>query len=230
MFNHIDPKKVFIVIPAFNEQESLGFVVDALAKKNYSLVVIDDGSNMDLFPLIKGKPVFFLRHKINLGQGASIQTGIDFAISKGAAYIATFDADGQHNVNDIDKMLEVLCETKSDIAMGSRFIERSNSIPSKRKTLLRLARYINYIFTGLFLTDAHNGIRVMTRESAKKIIIKENRMAHATEILSAIRKEKMKYIEVPVTVNYTEYSLAKGQTVTSGFRILFDLLLNKIFR
>lgn len=230
MFSHIDPKTVFIIIPAFNEQESLGSVVDELMKKNYSLVVIDDGSDVDLSPLLKNKPVVFLRHRVNLGQGAAIQTGIDFAITRQASYIVTFDADGQHSANDIDKMLETLCETKSSIALGSRFIEKSNSIPSKRKVLLQLARYINYFFTGLFLTDAHNGLRVMTSEAAKKICISENRMAHATEILSRIRKEKMKYVEVPVTVNYTEYSIAKGQTATGGFRILFDLLLNKIFR
>jgi glycosyltransferase involved in cell wall biosynthesis len=230
MFSHIDSTTVFIIIPAFNEHESLGNVVDELINKHYSLVVVDDGSDIDLFPLLKNKPAFLLRHKINLGQGASIQTGIDFAISKQASYIVTFDADGQHNADDIAKMLDALVETKSDIALGSRFIEKSNSIPVRRKILLQLARYINYLFTGLFLTDAHNGLRVMTAETATKIRIKENRMAHATEILSLIRKEKMKYVEVPVAIYYTEYSRTKGQTATSGFRILFDLLLNKIFR
>jgi glycosyltransferase involved in cell wall biosynthesis len=192
--------------------------------------VVDDGSHIDLFPLLKDKPLFFLRHKINLGQGAAIQTGIDFAISRHASYIVTFDADGQHNANDISKMLDALVETNSDIALGSRFIEKSNSIPARRKVLLQLARYINYLFTGLFLTDAHNGLRVMTKETATKIRMKENRMAHATEILSLIRKEKLKYVEVPVTIYYTEYSRTKGQTATGGFRIFFDLLLNKIFR
>lgn len=230
MFNHIDPKTVFIIIPAFNEHESLDSVVDELTNKHYSLVVVDDGSNINLFPLLKNKPVFFLRHKINLGQGAAIQTGIDFAISKGAAYIATFDADGQHNAEDVDKMLDALCSTKSDIALGSRFMENNSSIPSKRKILLQLARFVNYFFTGIFLTDAHNGLRVITREAAQKITIQENRMAHATEILSLIRKEKLKYVEVPVSVNYTRYSLAKGQTASGSFRIFFDLLLNKIFR
>lgn len=230
MFSRIDPESVFVVIPAFNEGECLSLVIDQLVDKTYNLVVVDDGSKNDLLPLIKNKPVFFLRHKINLGQGAAIQTGIDFAISRQASYVVTFDADGQHDANDISKMLDALSKKESDIALGSRFIEKSRSIPARRKLLLQLARFINYIFTGLFLTDAHNGLRVMTREAAGKIRIKENRMAHATEILSIIRKEKLKYIEVPVTVYYTDYSRSKGQTATGGFRILFDLLLNKIFR
>ncbi|MEO7394587.1 MAG: glycosyltransferase family 2 protein, partial [Chitinophagaceae bacterium] len=100
----------------------------------------------------------------------------------------------------------------------------------KRKLLLQIARYINFVFTGLLLTDAHNGLRAMTREAAQKIKITENGMAHATEILHQIKKRKLRYCEVPVTIHYTEYSKKKGQTLASSFRIFFDLLLNKIFK
>jgi len=229
MCSPIDPKTVFVVIPAFNEHQSLQLVVDELVDKHYNVVVVDDGSAMDLYPLLKNKPIFFLRHKVNLGQGAALQTGIEFALSRQPSYIVTFDADGQHNANDIEKMLLKLFEAKADIALGSRFI-KNNPIPLKRKILLQAGRYINYLFTRLLLTDAHNGLRAMTKETAEKIRIRENRMAHATEILSLIQKEKLKYIEVPVEVYYTEYSQRKGQTAMSSFRIFFDLLLNKIFR
>lgn len=229
MCSPIDPKTVFVVIPAFNEHQSLQLVVDELVDKHYNVVVVDDGSARDLYPLLKNKPIFFLRHKVNLGQGAALQTGIEFALSRQPSYIVTFDADGQHNANDIEKMLLKLFETKADIALGSRFI-KNNPIPLKRKILLQAGRYINYLFTQLLLTDAHNGLRAMTKETAEKIRIRENRMAHATEILSLIQKEKLKYIEVPVEIYYTEYSQRKGQTAMSSFRIFFDLLLNKIFR
>ena len=106
----------------------------------------------------------------------------------------------------------------------------SHNMTSKRKILLQIARYINFIFTGLLLTDAHNGLRAMTAEAAKKIKITENGMAHATEILHQIKKRKLRYREVPVTINYSAYSKKKGQTLASSFRIFFDLLLNKIFK
>jgi hypothetical protein len=101
---------------------------------------------------------------------------------------------------------------------------------TRRKLLLQSARYLNYLFSGLLLTDAHNGLRAMTRAAASKLHIRENGMAHATEILSEIKKRKLRYEEVPVTIHYTAYSQKKGQTIWSGFRIFFDLLLNKIFK
>jgi glycosyltransferase involved in cell wall biosynthesis len=225
-----NPNNIFVVIPAYNEQHSLQFVVDELIHKNYSVIVVDDGSDIDLLQQLKKRKAFLLRHRINLGQGAALQTGIEFALAQQALFIVTFDADGQHDTTDIGKMLVALNKTGSAIALGSRFIDGTNSIPGSRKMLLQLGRYFNFLFTGLFLTDAHNGLRAMTREAAEKIQLTENRMAHATEILSVIRKNKLKYIEVPVKVSYTEYSQKKGQTAMNSFRILFDLLLNKIFR
>jgi polyprenyl-phospho-N-acetylgalactosaminyl synthase len=231
MSHPINPQKVFIVIPAYNENTIIHSVVRELVSYKYNLVVIDDGSERNLYPLLKKMPVYFLRHSANLGQGAALQTGIEFSLSKQAEYIVTFDADGQHKASDIEKLLEPLVNNKMDIALGSRFMaETGPDIPAKRKILLHLARYVNYFFTGLFLTDAHNGLRAMTGSTAEKIRIHENGMAHATEILSQIKKNRLRYLEVPVNIHYTEYSRNKGQTLWSGFRIFFDILLNKIFR
>lgn len=231
MSNQIDPKSVFVIVPAYNETETIQAVVDELLDKQYTLVLVDDGSSTDLCALLKNRNVFFLRHEINLGQGAALQTGIEFALYKNASYIATFDADGQHNANDLEKLFESLKVSGADIVLGSRFLERSNqSTPILRRATLQLARYINLLFTGLLLTDAHNGLRVMTGRAAKKIQLQENRMAHASEILLQIKKHRLKYIEYPVNISYTKYSKEKGQTAWSGFRIIFDLLLNKIFR
>lgn len=230
MSDLIDPQNIFVVIPAFNEQQSLQSVVDQLSDKNFHLVIVDDGSSDRIHPSLSEKSIFVLRHRVNLGQGAALQTGIEFALTKKVKYIVTFDADGQHHADDIEKMIGALIESNADIALGSRFMGQTNSVPFKRKLLLTLARYVNFIFTGMFLTDAHNGLRAMTADAAQKIRITENRMAHATQILSLIRKNRLRYVEVPVNVFYSEYSLRKGQTVMSSFRIFFDLLLNKIFR
>src|SRR5215216_2407183 len=165
----IDPKKVFIVIPAYNETEVIASVISRILPYRYSIVVVDDGSCPGLYPLIKEMPVFFLRHKVNLGQGAAIQTGLEFSVTRLADYIVTFDADGQHDANDIEKLLQILIGNQLDIVLGSRFIATATHIPWRRKWLLQLARWLNYFFTGLFLTDAHNGFRVMNRKAAMAI-------------------------------------------------------------
>ena len=231
MLNHINPKKVFIIIPAYNENTVIKTVVSELIQLNYTVVVVDDGSIQSLLLVLDSLPLYFIRHKVNLGQGAALQTGIDFALNKQAGYIVTFDADGQHRANDINKLIQPLSEGKADIVSGSRFLEgSSHNMTAGRKALLQIARYINYVFTGLLLTDAHNGLRAMTNEAARKIKLQENGMAHATEIIYQIRKKKLRHQEIPVNINYTDYSKNKGQTLTSSFRIFFDLLLNKIFR
>jgi polyprenyl-phospho-N-acetylgalactosaminyl synthase len=228
---HVNSGNIFVIIPAYNEHSAILPVVQQLLSGDYKIVIVDDGSSPDLGPLLKNAPVYFLRHPINLGQGAALQTGIDFCLSKNAEYVVTFDADGQHDSKDIETLLEVLIGEHLDIVLGSRFIKGAmHNMSVRRKVLLHLARYFNYFFTGLFLTDAHNGIRAMTQKAARAIVITENRMAHATEILSHIKRKKLRYAEVPVTVHYTDYSRQKGQTVWNSFRIFFDLLLNKIFR
>lgn len=231
MSNHINTKDIFVIIPAYNENAIIKTVINNLLPFQYTVVVIDDGSSESLLPILQNSSVYYIRHKVNLGQGASLQTGIDFAVSKKAAYIITFDADGQHLASDIEKLLQPLINNKADIVSGSRFLEgASHNMSFMRKVLLQLARYINFFFTGLLLTDAHNGLRAMTAAAAQKIRLTENGMAHATEILHQIKKRKLRYKEIPVHIQYTEYSRKKGQTLSSGFRIFFDLLLNKIFK
>ena len=227
----IDHSAVFIIIPAFNEQAVIRAVVEDLLPCKYNLVVVDDGSEKPLENLLTNLPVHLLRHPVNIGQGAALQTGIEFALAKNAEYIVSFDADGQHHAADIEKLITPLLNDKADIVLGSRFMEGSmHNMPVKRKMLLNIARVLNFLFTGLWLTDAHNGLRAMNRKAASSIRLRENRMAHATEILSLIKKNKLRFTEVPVTVTYTSYSQKKGQALGSGFRIVFDLLLNKIFR
>lgn len=230
MSSHINPASVFIIIPVYNEHQALQQMIDELEQKHYCIAVVDDGSAIDVYPLLKNRKFFFLQHDINLGQGAALQTGIEFALSKGADYIVTFDGDGQHKIKDVDNLLNALSETEADIVLGSRFIEHGKQVPLRRRLVLQTARIVNFLFTGFLLSDAHNGLRAMTRYAAEKIQLKENRMAHATEILSLIKKHHLKYVEVPVEIHYTKYSLEKGQTAMNSFRIFFDLLLNKIFK
>lgn len=224
-------KSVYIIIPAFNEDAVIKRVVEDLLNYSYSVVIIDDGSSQNLLPLLKTLSGFhYIRHKVNLGQGAALQTGIDFAIANGATYIVTFDADGQHSAADIPALLSPLQSDETDITLASRFLTGGiHNATVAKQLILKAGRLVNYFFTGLYLSDAHNGLRAITRAAAKKIQLKENRMAHATEFLFAIRKNKLRYKEVPGTVTYTEYSKGKGQSVFNSIRIFFDLVLHKLF-
>ncbi len=222
--------RIFIVIPVFNENNVLRETVLSLFHEGYRIVIVDDGSTENQKKYLENLEVDFLRHRINLGQGASLQTGTKFSLMQGADIIVHFDADGQHSAKDIPLLIEPLISRKADIVFGSRFLgESKNKIPFAKKIVLNIARYINFLFTGILLTDAHNGLRALTIDAAKTLTIKENRMAHASEILFWVKKKNLKYKEIPVQIIYTEYSKKKGQTIWQSIRILYDLILHKFF-
>lgn len=224
-------KHIFIVIPSFNEAKQLRKTVEPLVNLGYSVVVVDDCSNDDTEKTVSDLPLFYLTHPINLGQGAALQTGMEFCVVNDAKYIVHFDADGQHNYKEIPLLLEPLIVQNADVALGSRFKREEDiaAIPTLRKFILRVAIMVNGFTTGLWLSDAHNGFRAFTNQAASKIKITENRMAHATEILSLIKQEKLRVTEVPVHIEYTDYSKLKGQSSLNSINILIDIVLNKIF-
>ena len=225
-----DRKTIFLIIPCYNEAGIIRETIATVIEKGYSIIVVDDHSTDNTKELLKDVALIYIRHRLNMGQGAALQTGISVALKKGAEYLVTFDADGQHDVNDIDGMLQKLNERQLDIVLGSRFLPGAGgNVSAGRKLLLKAACYLNYVFTGILLTDAHNGLRVMNRHAAKSIHLKENRMAHATEILTEIKKHGLKFGEFPVHIHYSGYSKKKGQSLLNSIRIFFDLVLNKIF-
>ena len=225
------PEKVFIIIPSFNEEKVIRTTVSPLIEKGYTVVVIDDCSSDNTRNALKDLPVHYLRHEINLGQGAALQTGIEYALELNAEYIVTFDADGQHDSKEIPDLLEPILSGRADITMGTRFKRKKDAeqIPPSRKLIIKGAIIVDRLFTGMRLTDSHNGFRAMNREAFSRIKLRENRMAHASEILSLIKQNKLRYEEVPVQVTYTKYSKMKGQSSMNSINILIDLLLKKIF-
>ena len=222
-------KNVYVVIPSYNEGETLRKTVESLLPCGYEIIVVDDGSREDPHGMLADLPIHYLRHPINLGQGAALQTGMDYAKAQGAEAVVHFDADGQHDPNDIPQFLTTL-EAGADVVIGSRFLRESDlaQVPKRKRLLLRCARIVNGVFTGMWLTDAHNGFRALGRKALEAIDLTENRMAHATEIMSQIRAAKLTVKEVPGTIRYTDYSQAKGQKWTNSLNILIDLILNKI--
>jgi polyprenyl-phospho-N-acetylgalactosaminyl synthase len=222
---------IFIIIPAYNESRAIRSTVAPLIAYGYSVVVVDDHSIDQTRAVLQKLPVYYLRHPINLGQGAALQTGMDFALQQGAKFIIHFDADGQHQAEDISMLLEPLQRGQADVVIGSRFLrwEDRQEVPTLRQLFLRVAVLVNWMITGVWLTDAHNGFRALTRPAAQKICLRENRFAHASEILVQIRHAKLRYVERPTKIVYTNYSKAKGQSLWNAFNIVVDLLLSRFF-
>jgi glycosyltransferase involved in cell wall biosynthesis len=229
-----DKRPIWIVIAAYNEAKHLAntlqMLINSVAEVSVSIVVVDDGSIDATFDMARTFPVWVLRHPINCGQGAALQTGIDFALSQGAQAIVTFDADGQHDSNEIPRMLEPVLSGKADIALGSRFLERTTNVPWTRRLLLRAAILFTRLTNGLKLTDTHNGFRVFSRRAAETIRIRQPQMAHASEILDQIAKYRLSYVEVPVTIRYTAETLAKGQSSWDAFQITGHLLAGRFWK
>lgn len=223
-------KSVWVVVAAYNEASVIGRVVADLIRHRYAVVVVDDGSADDTGPKARAAGAKVITHAVNLGQGAALQTGIQFAVGRGADYVVTFDADGQHRASDIGTLLESLKKQSVDFALGSRFLGQAPAMPLARRALLKAATWFTRLATGLRLTDTHNGLRAMTRRGASHIALKQNRMAHASELLHQIAHSSLGYVEVPVTIEYSAYSLAKGQKLSDSLRILVDLSAQRLHR
>lgn len=224
--------EVFVIVPAYNEAPALRETVAPLISSGYSIVLVDDGSNDATEEVARSLPVHFLRHPINLGQGAALQTGMAYALARGARYIVHFDADGQHQPSDIISLLAPIRAGEADVALGSRFLRPEDiaSVPWRRRLLLRGGIIVNGLMTGVWLSDAHNGFRAFSREAAAKIELRDNRQAHASEILAQIRRARLRIIETPTRVMYTAYSRAKGQSGWNALNVLFDLVLGNFVK
>jgi glycosyltransferase involved in cell wall biosynthesis len=222
------PSGVWVVIAAYNEARALGRVLADLAGLPYRILVVDDGSRDATAEVAARGGAEVIRHPINLGQGAALQTGIDYALTRGATHLVTFDADGQHRPEDIAALLAALSAPNAEFALGSRFRGAAFDLPPLRRAMLRAATCFTRLTTGLDVTDAHNGLRAMTRRGAGHVRLRQNRMAHASEILHQIAASGLAYVEVPVTIRYSRYSLAKGQRASELVTILLDLFARRL--
>ncbi len=220
--------KVVAVIPAFNEATVIAQVVSQVKSKVAEVIVVDDGSADTTGYVAQSAGATVARHFLNRGQGAALQTGIALALRHEADIIVTFDADGQHVAEEIDAVIAPLLLGAVDVVLGSRFLNKTNTIPFWRIQLLKIATRFTAFYTGLTVTDAHNGFRALSAKAAKLITITQDGMAHASEIIEEIKRHDLRFTEVGVTINYTYYSLEKGQKLTNSLRIVWELLLSRI--
>jgi glycosyltransferase involved in cell wall biosynthesis len=218
-----EPRDVWIVVPAFNEAGVIGDVIGELRSVFPNVVCVDDGSADDTGDIALRAGAHLVRHPVNLGQGAAIQTGVEYARSRpGAQVFATFDADGQHRVSDVLTMIDRLTAEAADIVIGTRFGPGVSRPPLLKRVVLQTAAWLSPRGRRLGLTDTNNGLRVFNKTVADRLDITMNGMSHATEFIMLIDENHWRVVEQPVEVLYTEYSSAKGQPLLNGVNIIVD--------
>lgn len=208
----------------YNEAAVVGQVVTNLLPIFPNVVCVDDGSSDGSQDVARRAGAVVVQHPINLGQGAALQTGIEYALQDpDLGCIVTFDADGQHRVEDAKAMAERVLSGEADIVLGSRFLDNRTKISKAKRVVLKTAAVQSRLSTGLNLTDAHNGLRAISATVASRINLTQNRMAHASELVNQIASMKVRWVEHPVEIIYTDYSKAKGQSLLNAVNIVAEL-------
>ncbi len=227
--SHATPS-VWIVVPAYREGARLGSALDKLCERFPNVIVVDDGSDDDTSQVASQYPVCLLRHAFNRGQGAALQTGFDYAIGKGGKIVVSFDGDGQHQVEDIERLIKPIARGEVDVTLGSRFRGQAINISRRRRIILKLGILFTRVVSRIRLTDTHNGLRAFSARALGEVRITLDRMAHASELLDQIRSSGLRYCEVPVTIRYSPETIAKGQRGRGAIGIAAEFLLAKLVR
>ncbi|GAA1471125.1 glycosyltransferase family 2 protein [Corynebacterium felinum] len=229
MHSPADFTDTWLIIPCYNEGQVIRSVIENAKKTFPNIVAVNDGSSDNSDIAIHQAGAHLVNHPVNLGQGAAIQTGVEYARAQaGARYFVTFDADGQHQVKDVVAMLEKLKAGDFDIVVGTRFAgpkKDDDQVPLIKRIVLKTVVMLSPTTRKLGLSDAHNGLRVFNQTVAHEMNLRMNGMSHASEIVGLIAEKGWKVAEAPVDILYTEYSMSKGQSLINGVNILADGLL-----
>lgn len=220
--------KIITVIAAYNEEKKVASVVNEVSQYVDLIIIVDDGSKDKTAEVIKNKKAVVLKHCVNLGQGAALQTGFDYAKRFNPDVVITYDADGQFEAKEILKMIEPILNKKVEVVLGSRFLGKTVNMSPVRKYVLKLGILFTLIFSEIKLTDTHNGFKALSKKALNSIEITQNRMAHASEIIDEIKRNNLSYLEMPVTVKYNDYSKQKGQSSLNSIKILLELITRKL--
>ncbi|MBY0441206.1 MAG: glycosyltransferase family 2 protein [Mycobacteriaceae bacterium] len=229
--------EVWIIVPAFNEATVIGAVIADVRSVFSNVVCVDDGSSDDTSQIALRQGAYVVRHPVNLGQGAAIQTGIEYARRQpGAQIFATFDGDGQHRVKDVAVMVDRLTASNEsiDIVIGTRFGSGPRAGVSRppllKRIVLQTAAWLSPRGRRLGLTDTNNGLRVMNKKVADALDLTMSGMSHAAEFIMLIEENHWRVVEEPIEVRYTEYSKSKGQPLLNGVNIVFEGFLRARIR
>jgi glycosyltransferase involved in cell wall biosynthesis len=222
--------KVFVVLPAYHEAETIAEVVRQVREHGFeNVLVVDDGSTDATTEAAQEAGAFVIQHAVNRGAGAATQTGLDAALRLGADYIVTLDSDGQHSPAEIGSFLPPLESDDYDVVVGSRFLDW-NRIPAQRRLFNFVGNLVTALLFGKWLSDTQSGFKAFTRAAAEKIQIHSNGYEFCSELVWEFRLNNLRVVEVPISVRYTRRSLRKGQSFFIGVKTFFRLVLHSLFR
>lgn len=227
MYGILEPvSRAWIVIPMYNEASVVGDVIRHILPQFPHVVCVDDGSSDGSQEIAAAAGAVVVQHPINLGQGAALQTGMSYALEDpNMTSVVTFDADGQHRLEDALAMVERIDSGEADVVLGSRFLDSRTKLAPMKRLVLKTAALQSRMATGMNLTDAHNGLRAINRDVVSRLNLTQNRMAHASELVHQLAEMKPRWVEHPVEIIYTDYSKAKGQSLLNSVNILAELFL-----
>jgi len=225
-------KKITVILPAYNEEAVIGQVLVSLKQTlkdldgfEKQIVVVDDGSQDETAKTAKKNGALVLKHILNRGLGAAIQTGLKYAEREKADIAVTIDSDGQHNTEDLKKVIKPVIKKEADVVIGSRFLEKNNKVPFLRRLILYGSNLVTLLFFGIYTTDSQSGFRAFSKKAVEKISLRTQKMEVSSEIFEQIKKNNLKFEEIPISVVYTDYSKAKGQDNLNAFHVLVKLIL-----
>ena len=224
--------EIFVVVPAYNEEKTVSQIIEGIAKEGYNVVLVNDGSKDNTLNLaIESKrrypdKIFIVSHFINRGLGAALKTGIDVAVRKHAKYILTFDADGQHEISDIEKVVKPLQDGNADVCIGARPFK---DMPFSKSFANSVMNFLTLVFYRRNVKDSQSGLRAFTSDAASQINIVSSGYAVSSEFIREISDKNFRLEEVTITTIYTPETQHKGTDAIVGLKILFKMVLD-LFR
>ena len=224
--------KLLIILPAYNEEEKIGEVLKNLPRhikgiSEIEKLVIDDGSTDKTLEIALKSKATVLKHAINRGLGGAIGTGFEYAGNNEVDIVVTFDSDGQHRPQDIEPLIKPILEKKADVVIGSRFI-KLKQMPSDRILINILSNIATFILFGVWTSDSQSGLRAFNKNAISKIEIKTQKMEVSSEIFKEIKRNNLKFTEIPIQAIYTDYSRRKGQKNTNAIPTFYKLFLRLV--
>lgn len=223
--------KIFVVLPAYNEEKTIAKVMEDLMKMGFEVVVVDDGSKDNTYNIAsniiqENNHGFICKHLLNRGLGAALRTGIAASLMEDPDVIVTFDADGQHDPQDILNVSKPIINGDADVVVGKR---NFREMPLSKKLGNQIMNLITLIFYGIKVNDSQSGLRAFNRKAAESIMINARDYGVSSEIVGEVKRHNLKFKEVTIKTIYTEYSMTKGTNLSEGLKILTKLIMN-IFR
>jgi UDP-N-acetylglucosamine---dolichyl-phosphate N-acetylglucosaminyltransferase len=227
----VSEKNIYIVVPVYNEARVIEEVVREIQQAGYrNIIVVDDGSSDATYAEANSVlDVLVLKHKINRGKGAAIKTGICAAEQCGAEIVVTIDGDGQHDPADIKRLVNPIIESGYDVSLGTRMLN-SSGMPFVKIIANKVGNYCTLLLYGILVTDSQSGFRAYSKYAAKIIDTKADKYEYDSKVIREINHNRLRFIEVPIQVRYTEYSMAKKQKqgFVNGLKTLVRMVWDKL--